>query len=88
MREKHGEHIIDKASFRSEVEKVYKKFGDEIVIHFSEMIPEQKKRDFDQLKRDSKDSSQVLAFFMDNIDGFELKIVQFLIDFRKKYLAL
>lgn len=84
VKEKHPEQV-DGDFLKSEAEILYQEFDNEILEHFSRFIPENKKGEFDQLKNGG-DPSQTLAFLMDNIDNFEFKILQYLADFRNKYL--
>lgn len=86
VKEKYGEGV--EADFLDqEANKIYMEFENSIFDHFKLMLSPDQQVELDKITNEQADQTTLLAFLMQSINNFELKIFQFLIDFREKYRA-
>ena len=71
----------------SESDKLYQKFGDDLVSYFEPQLNDDQKKQFDQLIAGGKGQDDMLNFLLDAIPDLEEQIMQVLIQFRAEYLG-
>lgn len=87
VQEKNGDDIeID--YLNEESNRLYDKFGDELVSYFEPMLSEEQKAEFDQLVEQGIDQDQLLNFLIEAIPDLETQIMNVLLQFRSQYLGL
>lgn len=86
VQERHGDEV-DLTLLNSESDRLYNKFGDDLVKYFEPQLTEDQKVKFDEMVSKGSDQDAMMNFLMDNISDLEEQIMNVLIAFREDYLA-
>lgn len=69
-----------------ETNRIYDDFGSGILDHFKPMIKEDKQKQLNLIV-ESQQQETILAFLMESIDNFEQKIIEYLMEYKEKYIS-
>lgn len=85
VREKHGSEVGGDY-IQEETQKLYAQFEAGLVIYFKGLLSDEQRVVLEKRVAQPVTQTELLTFFMNSIEGFEFKIVEYIADFRKRYL--